>query len=138
MPALGKKLQDDLTAQWFMDSLVKQLQQVIPLKFQIMEIKFAPLQTVHLSRTFKLLPTRRGFPCSHILLSLANRFQSNRARGDEKAKQCINMKSRQAFNIEGGDWSDWYEKKSLESSEYYQGRCWDDVFLPHSLHLFAV
>lgn len=43
-----------------MDSLVKQLQQVIPLKFQTMEIKFAPLQTVHLSRTFKLLPTSGG------------------------------------------------------------------------------
>lgn len=56
MPTLGKKLQDDLTEQWFMDSLVKQLQQVIPFKFQTMEIKFAPLQTVHLSRTFKLLP----------------------------------------------------------------------------------
>lgn len=39
-----------------MDSLVKQLQQVIPFQFQTMEIKFAPLQTVHLSRTFKLLP----------------------------------------------------------------------------------
>ena len=38
-----------------MDSLVEQLQQVIPLKFQTMEIKFAPLQTVHLSRAFKLL-----------------------------------------------------------------------------------
>lgn len=57
MPALGKKLQDDLTEQWFMDPPVKQLQQVIPLKIQTMEIKFAPLQTVHLSRTFKLLPT---------------------------------------------------------------------------------
>lgn len=55
MPALGNKLRDDLTEQWFMDSLVKQLQQVIPLKFQTMEIKFAPLQTVHLSRAFKLL-----------------------------------------------------------------------------------
>lgn len=43
-----------------MDSVVKQLQQVIPLKFQTMEIKFAPLQTVHLSRTFKLLPTLEG------------------------------------------------------------------------------
>lgn len=40
-----------------MDPPVKQLQQVIPLKIQTMEIKFAPLQTVHLSRTFKLLPT---------------------------------------------------------------------------------
>lgn len=54
-----------------MDSLVKQLQQVIPLKFQTMEIKFAPLQTVHLSRTFKLLPT---FGCSSAVIpqTLAN------------------------------------------------------------------
>lgn len=68
MPTLGKKLHDDLTEQWFMDSLVKQLQQVIPLKFQTMEIKFAPLQTVHLSRTFKLLPTLGG-SSAVILLS---------------------------------------------------------------------
>ena len=40
-----------------MDSLVKQLQQVIPLNFQTMEIKFAPLQTVNLSRTLEMLPT---------------------------------------------------------------------------------
>ena len=71
MPALGKKLQDDLTEQWFMDSLVKQLQQVIPLKFQTMEIKFAPLQTLHLSRTFKLLPTLGG-SSAVISLALAN------------------------------------------------------------------
>lgn len=45
-----------------MDSSVKQLQQVIPLKIQTMEIKFAPLQTAHLSRTFKLLPRLGHFP----------------------------------------------------------------------------
>lgn len=54
-----------------MDSLVKQLQQVIPLKFQTMEIKFAPLQTVHLSRTFKLLPTL-GYSSAVIPQILAN------------------------------------------------------------------
>lgn len=54
-----------------MDSLVKQLQQVIPLKFLTMEIKFAPLQTVHLPRTFKLLPTLGGYSAI-IPLPLAN------------------------------------------------------------------
>lgn len=54
-----------------MDSLVKQLQQVIPLKFQTMEIKFAPLRTVHLSRTFKLLRTLGGSPAV-ISIPLAN------------------------------------------------------------------
>lgn len=39
-----------------MVALVKQLQQVIPLKFQTAEIKFVPLESVQLSRTFKLLP----------------------------------------------------------------------------------
>lgn len=54
-----------------MDSLVKQLQQVIPLKIQTMEIKFAPLQTVHLSRAFKRLPTWGG-SSAVIPLPLAN------------------------------------------------------------------
>lgn len=79
MPALGKKLQDDLTEQWFMDSLVKQLQQVIPFKFQTMEIKFAPLQTVHLSRTFKLLPRLEG-SSADITCPSANHFASGLMR----------------------------------------------------------
>lgn len=56
-----------------MDSLVKQLQQVIPLKFQTMEIKFAPLQTVHLSRTFKTVTySTLGGSSAVIPLPLAN------------------------------------------------------------------
>lgn len=54
-----------------MDSPVKQLQQVIPLKIQTMEIKFAPLQTAHLSRAFKLLPTSGRFSAV-VSLPLAN------------------------------------------------------------------
>lgn len=82
MPTLAKKLQDDLTEQWFMDSSVKQLQQVIPLKIQTMEIKFAPLQTAHLSRTFKLLPALGHFPAL-VSLPLENHFafKSDRAHG---------------------------------------------------------
>ena len=86
MPALGKKLQDDLSEQWFMDSLVKQLQQVIPLKFQTMEIKFAPLQTVHLSRAFKLLPAVYigRLPCNHpSSLGKSLSFQGDRARSEQ-------------------------------------------------------
>lgn len=56
-----------------MDSSVKQLQQVIPLKIQTMEIKFAPLQTAHLSRTFKLLPRLGHFPAV-VSLPLENHF----------------------------------------------------------------
>lgn len=56
-----------------MDSSVKQLQQVIPLKIQTMEIKFAPLQTAHLSRTFKLLPALGHFPVL-VPLPLENHF----------------------------------------------------------------
>lgn len=65
-----------------MDSSVKQLQQVIPLKIQTMEIKFAPLQTAHLSRTFKLLPRLGHFPAV-VSLPLENHFcfQSDRAHG---------------------------------------------------------
>lgn len=73
MPALGKKLQDDLTEQWFMDSRVKQLQREIPLKFQTMKIKFAPLQTAHLSRAFKLPVTLEGHFASAAPSPLAKR-----------------------------------------------------------------
>lgn len=73
MPALGTKLQDDLTEQWFMDSCVKQLQQEIPMKFQTMEIKFAPLQNVHLWRAFKLPPTLGGYFAAVTPPPLANR-----------------------------------------------------------------
>lgn len=54
-----------------MDSRVKQLQQEIPLKFQTMKIKFAPLQTANLSRAVKLPATFGGHFAPTALTLLA-------------------------------------------------------------------